>query len=75
MSRGIPRTEAELMVTEGFFEELLERIPFERVQDRLRAALEAKIVGQKSPRRKITPFGRIFRQRWAPYLVEARSSA
>ncbi|MBK9749712.1 MAG: Fe-S cluster assembly protein SufD [Anaerolineae bacterium] len=45
MSRGIPRPQAELMVTEGFFEELLERIPFERVQDRLRAALEAKIVG------------------------------
>ena len=46
MSRGIPRPQAELMVTEGFFEELLERIPFERVQDRLRASLEAKIVGQ-----------------------------
>ncbi len=46
MSRGIPRAEAELMVTEGFFEELLDRIPFERVRDRLRAALEAKIVGQ-----------------------------
>ncbi len=45
MSRGIPRAEAELMVTEGFFEELLERIPFQRVQDRLRAALAAKIVG------------------------------
>lgn len=45
MSRGIPRDEAELMVTEGFFEELLERIPFERVRDRLRASLEAKIVG------------------------------
>jgi Fe-S cluster assembly protein SufD len=46
MSRGIPRAEAELMVTEGFFEELLERIPFERVRDRLRASLEAKIVGK-----------------------------
>lgn len=45
MSRGIPRSQAELMVTEGFFEELLERIPFERVRDRLRASLEAKIVG------------------------------
>ncbi len=47
MSRGIPRDQAELMVTEGFFEELLERIPFERVQDRLRASLEAKIVGKR----------------------------
>ena len=45
MSRGIPRATAELMVIEGFFEELLDRIPFERVRDRLRASLEAKIVG------------------------------
>jgi Fe-S cluster assembly protein SufD len=45
MSRGIPRAEAELMVTEGFFEELLDRVPFERVRDRLRASLQAKIVG------------------------------
>lgn len=47
MSRGIPRDQAELMVSEGFFEELLERIPFERVQDRLRASLESKIIGSK----------------------------
>jgi Fe-S cluster assembly protein SufD len=47
MSRGIPRAVAELTVAEGFFEELLERVPFERVRDRLRAALEAKIVGNK----------------------------
>jgi Fe-S cluster assembly protein SufD len=45
MSRGIHRPDAELMVVQGFFDELLERIPFERVRDRLRAALEAKIVG------------------------------
>jgi Fe-S cluster assembly protein SufD len=45
MSRGIPRPQAELMVIEGFFDELLERIPFERVRDRLRASLEAKILG------------------------------
>ncbi len=48
MSRGVPRAIAELTVTEGFFEELLGRIPFERVQDRLREALEAKIVGNKN---------------------------
>ena len=47
MSRGVPREEAELAVSEGFFEELLERIPFPRVQDRLRAALEAKILGRR----------------------------
>ena len=45
MSRGIPRSEAELMVIEGFFDELLDRVPFERVRDRLKAAVEAKIVG------------------------------
>jgi len=45
MSRGIPRSEAELMLSEGFFDELLQRIPFERVRDRLREALDAKIVG------------------------------
>ncbi len=45
MSRGVPRADAELAVSEGFFEELLDRIPFERVQDRLRTSLEAKIVG------------------------------
>jgi Fe-S cluster assembly protein SufD len=45
MSRGIPRPEAELMVIEGFFDELLDRVPFERVRERLQAAVEAKIVG------------------------------
>ncbi|MCL4249150.1 MAG: Fe-S cluster assembly protein SufD [Anaerolineae bacterium] len=45
MSRGVPRPDAELMVTEGFFDELLARIPFERVRDRLRYALDLKIVG------------------------------
>jgi Fe-S cluster assembly protein SufD len=45
MSRGIERTEAELMVIQGFFDELLERIPFERVRERLYRALVSKIVG------------------------------
>lgn len=47
MSRGVTREEAELTVAEGFFEELLERIPFPRVQDRLRTALEDKIMGRR----------------------------
>jgi Fe-S cluster assembly protein SufD len=47
MSRGVPREEAELTVSEGFFEELLERIPFPKVQDRLRVALEEKILGRR----------------------------
>ncbi|MBW4435736.1 MAG: Fe-S cluster assembly protein SufD [Pleurocapsa minor GSE-CHR-MK-17-07R] len=46
MSRGVPRAEAELAVINGFFEELLDRVPYERVRDRLRASLEAKIVGK-----------------------------
>jgi Fe-S cluster assembly protein SufD len=45
MSRGIPRAVAEKMVIEGFFDELLQRIPFEAVRERLQAEIEAKIVG------------------------------
>jgi Fe-S cluster assembly protein SufD len=45
MSRGIERPDAELMIIQGFFDELLERIPFEGVRARLQAELEAKIVG------------------------------
>jgi Fe-S cluster assembly protein SufD len=45
MSRGIPRNEAELMVIEGFFDELLQRVPFEHVRDRLQLMVEEKIVG------------------------------
>lgn len=46
MSRGIERPDAELMVIDGFFDELLQRIPFERVRERLQAAMEAKITGR-----------------------------
>jgi Fe-S cluster assembly protein SufD len=44
MSRGITRPIAEIMVIEGFFDELLQRIPFERVRERLVEAIEAKIL-------------------------------
>ncbi len=44
MSRGIERPMAELMVIDGFFDELLQRVPFERVRDRLKEAIEAKIM-------------------------------
>jgi Fe-S cluster assembly protein SufD len=44
MSRGISRRQAQLMVIDGFFDELLQRVPFERVRDRLQAAIEAKIL-------------------------------
>lgn len=45
MSRGITRSQAQLMVIDGFFDELLQRIPFERVRERLMAEIEAKIIG------------------------------
>jgi Fe-S cluster assembly protein SufD len=46
MSRGIERPMAQLMVIDGFFDELLQRIPFERVRERLQEAIEAKILGE-----------------------------
>lgn len=46
MSRGIERPMAQLMVIDGFFDELLQRIPFERVRERLQEAIEAKIMGE-----------------------------
>ncbi|MGF1506607.1 MAG: Fe-S cluster assembly protein SufD [Anaerolineae bacterium] len=43
MSRGIPREAAMRMVVLGFFDPVLQRIPFEEVQERLRASIEAKL--------------------------------
>ncbi len=45
MSRGITRPQAQLMIIDGFFDELLQRIPFERVRQRLMDEIEAKIIG------------------------------
>ena len=45
MSRGITRPQAELMIIEGFFDELLQRVPFEQVRKRLMDEIEAKIIG------------------------------
>jgi Fe-S cluster assembly protein SufD len=47
MSRGITRPQAQLMIIEGFFDELLQRIPFKRVRQRLMDEIEAKIIGQQ----------------------------
>ena len=44
MSRGIPRPQAQLMLIDGFFDELLQRVPFERVRARLQEAIEEKIL-------------------------------
>lgn len=45
MARGIPRPEAERLITEGFFDELIAKIPLEVVQERLFQVIRKKIVG------------------------------
>ena len=42
-SRGIPADEAERMLVDAFFAEVLERVPSEELQRRVRAVLEAKL--------------------------------
>ena len=43
MSRGMPRAEAQKVVVDGFFDPVLQRIPFEGVRERLKRAIEAKM--------------------------------
>jgi Fe-S cluster assembly protein SufD len=43
MSRGITRTEAEKLIVDGFFDEVIERVPVEAVQNTVRAAIDRKI--------------------------------
>lgn len=43
MSRGIPRPMAEKLIVEGFFEEVLARVPMESLHRRLSAAIERKL--------------------------------
>jgi Fe-S cluster assembly protein SufD len=43
MARGLPRREAEKLVVDGFFDPILQRIPFEGVRQRLKKAIEAKM--------------------------------
>jgi len=45
MSRGIPRSEAVKLVVQGFFDPVMQRIPFEEVRERLQQAIEAKLEG------------------------------
>jgi Fe-S cluster assembly protein SufD len=42
-ARGISRLEAESLIVEGFFEPVLQRIPFAGVRGRLREAIKSKI--------------------------------
>jgi Fe-S cluster assembly protein SufD len=42
-SRGIPYGEAERLIVEGFFDPIMQRIPFDGVRSRFQEAIEAKI--------------------------------
>ncbi len=44
-SRGIPPKEAERLVVEGFFDPIMQRIPFEGVRTRFQQAIHEKMVG------------------------------
>jgi Fe-S cluster assembly protein SufD len=43
MSRGVPRAEAEKVVVDGFFDPIMQRIPFEGVIARLKKDIEKKM--------------------------------
>ena len=43
MSRGLPREEAEKLVIDGFFSPIMERIPFEGVQNRFKEMIDQKL--------------------------------
>ncbi len=43
LSRGIPRREAERLVVEGFFDPIMQRIPFEGVRARFQQAIHDKM--------------------------------
>jgi Fe-S cluster assembly protein SufD len=45
-SRGIPQREAELLVVEGFFDPIMQRIPFEGVRERFPRAIIQKMLGE-----------------------------
>jgi Fe-S cluster assembly protein SufD len=49
-SRGIPRPEAERLLVEAFFAEVLDRIPSERLRTRVARALDEKLRGGHSQR-------------------------
>lgn len=44
-SRGIPQAEAERLVVEGFFDPIMQRIPFEGVRERFQQAIKDKLAG------------------------------
>jgi Fe-S cluster assembly protein SufD len=44
LARGIPRKDAERLIVEGFFDPIMQRIPFEGVRSRFQQAIEEKMV-------------------------------
>jgi Fe-S cluster assembly protein SufD len=46
-SRGIPDSDAKRLIVEGFFDPIMQRIPFEGVRGRFQQAIHAKMEGQK----------------------------
>ncbi|MHC1741094.1 MAG: Fe-S cluster assembly protein SufD [Anaerolineaceae bacterium] len=42
-SRGLPRTDAERLIVEGFFDPIMQRIPFEGVKNRFQRAIIEKL--------------------------------
>jgi Fe-S cluster assembly protein SufD len=45
-SRGIPQVEAEQLMVEGFFDPIMQRIPFEGVRERFRQVIHSKMSAQ-----------------------------
>lgn len=43
MARGIPKSEAQKLIVEGFFRPVIDRIPVEEIQDFLQAAIAHKV--------------------------------
>lgn len=43
MARGIPRVDAERLIVEGFFDPIMQRIPFEGVRERFQSAISEKM--------------------------------
>lgn len=46
LSRGIPLNEAEQLIVEGFYAQIMERIPFEGVKDRFSEAIREKMTNR-----------------------------
>jgi Fe-S cluster assembly protein SufD len=42
-SRGIPKVEAERLIVEGFFDPVLQKIPYDRIRERLQKAIVDKL--------------------------------